>query len=115
MNREDLEAELDAAGFPGATAELNPTSSEAQSDEAVATATEHPRPLEGEKLVAALETWVTNDWCEDWNQLPNRDELLCLARKKPEFAYATEQHMRDLRAKFGTEESKRGGRPRKPG
>ena len=115
MNREDLEAELDAAGFPGATAELDPTSSEAQSDEAVATATEHPRPLEGEKLVAALETWVTNDWCEDWNQLPNRDELLCLARKKPEFAYATEQHMRDLRAKFGTEESKRGGRPRKPG
>jgi hypothetical protein len=66
-------------------------------------------PLRGKALKAGLDQWAQNRWGPDYQNLPGRDELLRVAREKPEFAGATDQHMRELRSKYATAKSKKGG------
>jgi hypothetical protein len=80
-----------------------------KSDETVST--DGPRPLTGNALQVGLKEWVKATWGPDFSQLPGREELLSLARKKPEFSRATDKHMRKLREKYATDASKLGGAP----
>jgi len=101
--------------FPAATRIQSPINLESGPAEHVCEAPEpgkvapNSRPLTGGAKTAALEGWVCETWASDYSKLPGRDALLSLAREKPEFAKVTQNDVRDIRCKYATQESKRGG------
>jgi hypothetical protein len=65
--------------------------------------------LRGKALDHELNKWALDHWGKDLTKLPSRDELLRLARTKPEFRRITQQDIRRLRARLAPAEIKRGG------
>ena len=58
-----------------------------------------------------LEEWVLGEWGADLTQLPGREDLLKLAKKRFPGRRVTQQHARDLRKQYATEKAKKGGAP----
>jgi hypothetical protein len=65
--------------------------------------------LHGKALDDELDKWVFARWGDDLTKLPSRDELLRLARDRPEFSRVTQQDIRALRRRKAPDEIKRGG------
>jgi hypothetical protein len=66
-------------------------------------------PLLGKALDDALDKWALDQWGKDLTKLPSRDDLLRLARTRPEFNKVTQQDIRALRRRQAPDEIKRGG------
>jgi hypothetical protein len=67
------------------------------------------QPLLGAALDNALDKWVLKQWGGDLTKLPNRDQLLLLARKEPRFEKVSQQDIRALRDRHAPNEIKKGG------
>ena len=67
-------------------------------------------PLHGKALDDALDQWARAMWGSDMRGLPNRDQLLSLARTaKPEFRSVSQQDVRALRRRLAPAEIRKGG------
>jgi hypothetical protein len=68
-------------------------------------------PLRGEARVAAIDTWADKKWGPDFIELPNRKELLQLARGKFPDSRVSIDDIAVLRRNRATEKAQRGGFP----
>jgi hypothetical protein len=69
-----------------------------------------PPRLHGEALDDELDRWAQSLWGDDLTKLPDRDQLLILARiARLEFRRVTQQDIRNLRARLAPDKIKKGG------
>jgi hypothetical protein len=68
-----------------------------------------PEVLQGKALYDELDKWTLALWGKDLTKLPNRDELLSLARNKPEFSKVNQLDIRALRRRLAPKKIRKGG------
>jgi hypothetical protein len=88
-----------AEGLPGKPRDASPSDEGGETDS---------KALRGEALDCELDKWARDRW-PDLTKLPSRDELLSLARRKPEFSRVNQFDIRALRRRLAPEEIRKGG------
>jgi len=106
-NEERHNADPDSLIMPAAVEGPQPPTPEMKTPTCAPTAV----PLWGKALDAALDNWVKTEWGPNFGGMPGWKELLRLAKIQCPGSPVTRDHARNLRQKYATPESKKGGAP----